>query len=340
MGDGGEGLVFRATAHLGDQEHDVALKMHTSLTLDDFERFSHRAQALSEVDHPNVMHLIEFFIGTALVDCDDSPDEAFNVMYTVADWIPDSRCLRARSNQCGVWFALGERDRTGHRLFAHLSIGRCSRGIDPPRHQALERSYHHRRTGRIDRFRDCPAPSERGSDRRSWDLSVRDAPEVVGGPGEPGPASDVWGVGALAYWVLLGEPPRLEGADTARKVLEPAAGQAGFVDPQGLSSCISELLETHPKDRPTDLARWADEFDLSVAGKRRRRLVRPLAAVLGAAIVVLAAVMTIGLYRPDPLPHAPFPMPSRPNRSRPGSLSIPPGTCRVRQPTRYEIRRK
>src|ERR1700733_16233845 len=82
MGDGGEGLVFRATSRFEGQERDVALKMHTSLTLDDFERFSHRAEAFCEVDHPNVMHMIEVFVGTALVDCDQPPDDQFGGLYT------------------------------------------------------------------------------------------------------------------------------------------------------------------------------------------------------------------------------------------------------------------
>src|SRR5580704_13220036 len=88
IGDGGEGLVFRATSCIQGEERNVALKMHTSLSLDEFEWFSLRAHALSEIDHPNVMHLIEVFVGTALVDIKQPDDESFNVMYTVADWIP------------------------------------------------------------------------------------------------------------------------------------------------------------------------------------------------------------------------------------------------------------
>ena len=173
MGDGGEGLVFRATANCGEQEHDVALKMHTSLTLDDFERFSRRAHALSEIDHPNVMHMIEVFIGTALVDCDDSPDEAFNVMYTVAEWIPGLSlpvALEATSAASGLhWVSEVKRATSYLHDFrsADAPEGLIHRDIKPSNVRITydERAVPHR-------FRHCPAPSERGPDRGGWDLPL------------------------------------------------------------------------------------------------------------------------------------------------------------------------
>jgi len=290
MGDGGEGLVFRATTHFEGHEREVALKMHTSLTLDDFERFSRRAHALPEVDHPNVMHMIEVFIGTGLVDCDESPEEDFNVMYTVADWIPGLSlpvALEATSAASGLhWVSEVARATSYLHNFrsADAPEGLIHRDIKP----SNVRITTDERAVLIDFG--IARPHQKGDLTEGAGTYLWRAPEVVGGPGDPGPASDVWGVGALGYWVLLGEPPRLEGADTARKLLAPAASQAGFVDPPGLSSCISELLETHPKDRPTDLARWADELELSVAGKRRRRINhRPTVFVALAAIALIAA---------------------------------------------------
>jgi len=301
MGDGGEGLVFRATANFGEQEHDVALKMHTSLTLDDFERFSRRARALSEIDHPNVMHMIEVFIGTALVDCDDSPDEAFNVMYTVADWVPGLSlpgALEATSAASGLhWVSEVARATCYLHDFRSTDApeGLIHRDIKP----SNVRVTTDERAVLIDFG--IARPHQKGDLTEGAGTYLWRAPEVVGGPGDPGPASDVWGIGALAYWVLLGEPPRLEGADTARKLLEPAASQAGFVDPPGLSGCISELLETHPKDRPTDLARWADELELSVAGKRRRRVKSRRIAFVAVAAMALAAAAAVVATGPSGL---------------------------------------
>ena len=156
MGDGGEGLVFRAFGQFGDEEREVALKMHTSLTLDDFDRFSLRSEALSEIDHPNVMHVIEVFLGSGLIDRDESPDEAFNVMYTAADWIPGlSLPVCAGSDRSSLWVTLGNRDRTRYVLSSRISGPGFSRWHHPSRHQALERAYHTNETGCVDRLRHC-----------------------------------------------------------------------------------------------------------------------------------------------------------------------------------------
>ena len=104
------------------------------------------------------------------------------------------------------------------------------------------------------------------------------APEVVGGVGEPGPASDAWGIGALAYWVLLREPPPLDSAASARERLVPAARLAGFPDPAGVAHHISRLLELQPARRPVRLDRWADELGAVARRSTARRLAKPVAA--------------------------------------------------------------
>ena len=62
--------------------------MHTAARMDDYTRLVTRAGILSGVNHPNVMHLLDAFVGTALVEKPPTDDEDFNVIYTVADWIP------------------------------------------------------------------------------------------------------------------------------------------------------------------------------------------------------------------------------------------------------------
>src|SRR5712692_10031711 len=86
VGDGGEELVYHAIRESDGVE--VALKMLTALTLDDYDRVAGRAALMAEIDHPNVMHQIETFIGTALVDVDEPGEDDFGVIYTVADWVP------------------------------------------------------------------------------------------------------------------------------------------------------------------------------------------------------------------------------------------------------------
>ncbi len=71
VGDGGEGLVFQATCEIEGEERQVALKMHTAVPARDYARIVARARVLSVIDHPNVMHVRDAFIGSALTE---SPD--------------------------------------------------------------------------------------------------------------------------------------------------------------------------------------------------------------------------------------------------------------------------
>jgi WD40 repeat protein len=301
VGGGGEGLVFQAHRDAGGREIVVALKMHTALTLDDFDRFRDRTRALTGIDHPNVMHLVDSFVGTALIDDADPGDDEFSVMYTVAEWIPGlslPAAIEARSKASGLrWVA--EVARAADYLHRFRSpeapAGLVHRDIKPsnvrvtPQKKAVLIDF------------GIARPHQEGDHTEGAGTYLWKAPEIVGGPGVPGPASDAWGIGALAYWVLLGEPPRLDGAAAARELLTPAARSAGFVDPKGLSRRISDLLEIHPERRDSNLRRWADELELRAGGKRPFPVRR--AASLAAALVVLAGgatATTIVLTRTTP----------------------------------------
>jgi len=268
----------------------VALKMHTGLTLGDFARFTERARALTEIDHPHVMHLVDAFVGTALIDDDVPPDDAFGVLYTAADWIPGlslPAALEASDKTSGLhWVA--QVARAAGYLHAFRSpdapAGVVHRDIKPSNVRITPDE------GAVLIDFGIARPHEEGDHTEGAGTYLWRAPEVLGGPGDPGPASDAWGVGALAYWVLLAEPPRLEGAAAARELLTPAARNAGVVDPRGVGRHISELLETHPQRRPGDLSHWADDMDRRAAGRRPRR--RPRLAAIAAVILVLAGGVT------------------------------------------------
>ncbi len=303
VGGGGEGFVFAAHRQDDTKPRLVALKMHTALTGEDFARFAERARALSEIDQPHVMHLLDVFVGTALIDDEDPPDDAFNVMYTVAEWIPGlslPAALEATTTAAGLrWVAQVARAAAAlHRLRSPAAPdGVVHRDIKPsnvritPDGEAVLIDF------------GIARPHRQGDHTEGAGTYQWKAPEVVGGPGEPGPASDAWGVGALAYWVLLAEPPRLVGAAAARELLTPAARGAGFPDPKGLSHHIATLLETHPEDRPDDLSAWADETEMRAAGRRPRHPGR--VAAIAAVLLILAggaaaAVSSGGGTAPSP----------------------------------------
>jgi len=289
VGAGGEGLVYQAVRTVAGDERVVALKMHTHLSFDDFEWFMARAKALSEIDHPHVMHLEDVFVGTALIDDDDPPDDAFTVMYTVANWIPGltlPAAIEATSKSRGLGWVV-QVARAAHYLHdfrsADAPAGIVHRDIKPsnvritPDENAVLIDF------------GIARPHQEGDHTEGAGTYLWRAPEVVGGPGEPGPASDAWGIGGLAYWVLTADPPRLEGAAAAREILVPAARAAGLVDAKGIGRSISRLLETHPERRPRDLSRWADDVDRRVARKRAPYVAR-VAATAGALLVLAGGV--------------------------------------------------
>ena len=292
VGDGGEGLVYRSVGDSDGATHDVALKMLTSLALDDYERVAERSRVMTQILHPHIMRQLETFVGTALIDSDDLVDDDFGVIYTVAEWVPGeplSEAVQRQGPKCGLaWVAQIA------RAVAHLH---AHRGSDAPNgivHRDIKPSN----------VRITPEGQavllDFGIARPldGTDLTVGAgtcywrAPEAIVGPAVL--ASDAWGVGALAYWVLTGECPSLEGASVARERLVQAAREQGFRDPIRLSRHIAALLESAPAARPKDLSHWADQLEAASKGTlRRERIRRPL--VFAIPGVLLLAVLGIVL---------------------------------------------
>jgi hypothetical protein len=250
---------------------------------------------MAEIDLPHVMRQIETFMGTALVDADDVEEDEFDVPYTVAEWVPGASlavAVEAAGPRAGLrWVAQIA------RAVAYLHAFRSPAAPDGVIHRDVKPSN-------VRIFDDRAVLIDFGIARAhdSADLTqgagtyLWRAPETIGGPGQPGPASDAWGVGALAYWVLTGEPPRLEATATIRERLTAIARDRQLPDPEALGLHITRLLETHPDDRPDDLNHWADELDALIAtaaeGRTRRPRSRPMkhrrTAAVAAGLLVAA----------------------------------------------------
>ena len=273
---GGEGLVFAALVDRTGQT--VALKMLTALPVDDYGRVAQRGAIFAEVEHPNLMHQVDTFIGPPLTT-EESPDARdFGIIYSVADWVPGAD-LDDAVEGVDARTALGWVGQIAHAVeYLHdvrtdlAPHGIVHRDIKPSNVRITP-------AGRAVLIDFGVARAFEATDLTSGvGTHLWRAPEVVGGVGEPGPASDAWGIGALAYWVLLREPPPLDSAASARERLVPAARLAGFPDPAGVAHHVSRLLELQPARRPDRLGRWADELDAVVRRSTARRLAKPVAA--------------------------------------------------------------
>lgn len=296
-GGGGEGLVYKAVTDLDGAPTEVALKLLTSLSLEDYERLAWRARMMAYVDSPHVMRQLDTFIGTALLDQPEVDNIDFDVIYSVARWVPGvplEQALAVQGPTAGLrWVVQIARGVAAlHSIRAEgAAEGLVHRDIKPSNIRITDEG-----SAVLIDF-GIAKPHDHLDHTSGAGTYLWRAPEVIGGPGSPGPASDAWGVGAVAYWVIVGEPPRLEGAAAARERIIPAAKQSGLADPVGLGHHISSLLNTNPADRPADLVRWSDELGAIVSGARRRRRSLKLAAIM-ACVLLIAAAGVLAIARP------------------------------------------
>jgi len=298
---GGEGLVFEATDGGGNR---YALKMLTAVPLDAYGRLVERLAPLSSLRHPHLMRHVEVFLGPALMDdTSEPPPEDFDVIFTVAEWV-DGQVLTKQvedSNPHQRLSWLGQVAQAADYLHCQQSRdapnGIVHRDIKPSNiridleDRAVLMDFGIARPNNDD-------DHTRGAGTFNWQ-----APEVLTGPDAPGPAADIWAIGAVGHWMLTGEPPRLEGRRQARERLRTAARSLELGDQIGLINHLSWPLESRPEDRPQDLARWARE--LHAIGARRRTPLRhrrgvKVAALAAAGVPLLTLGTTAGLARLDP----------------------------------------
>ena len=200
------------------------------------------------------------FIGCSLDPGGRPPDDEFELLHAAAKWVPRSPLeegVRETGPPVGLmWVArMAEVANHLHRFrdpgapdgFVHRAIKPSNVRITPESRAVLI-DFGVARPHTPDDMTD-------GVGTYLWKV-----PEVVGGPGSPGKASDVWGIGALAYWTIVGDRPRLESAEIASGRMQEAAAAWGLPDPARLAAHVAQLLEMHRDRRPTDLVLWAREL--------------------------------------------------------------------------------
>lgn len=301
-GGGGDGLVYRArTTHrraqepaADDSERTVALKLLLHARTSDLATSSARVERLAGIDHPSLMRPIEVFAGTALTTTDGLPDPDHDICWLAAEWVdghhldvvaPQLTCagrLRLVSQIARAVAVLHDAGATTHEDVKPSNIRVTPDG------RAVLIDY-----GALDPVGTAPDPTR--VDRRTGTAGWL-APEVAAGL-PAGAAADVWGIGAVAHHLVVGSPPRLDGAECARERLVYLGGRAGLDRVGDVATHLARLLETDPGRRPTDLHRWADRLDRLL--ERRRTVERSalaltasvLAAFVLAAFVLATAVM-------------------------------------------------
>jgi serine/threonine protein kinase len=260
---GGEGLTYRARDRATDQP--VALKMLTELPFERVPVLRRRSAVVAAVHHAHLMRQLDLFVGTALRHPAETPEPAdFDVPYSVAEWV-DGQSLGERTTGWSTAQALGCLVEIGRALVV-LHGHRSPDAPDGVVHRDLKPSNVRIRPDGTAVLVDFGVARPVAADMSRKVGSYRwRSPELALGDGHYTTASDMWGLGALAHWVLTGDPPLLDGAAVAGERMRLAAESSDLARPAPVVDHITRLLETRPVDRPNDLAAWLDEFEWMIA---------------------------------------------------------------------------
>lgn len=207
-----------------------------------------------------------------------------------------------------------------------------------------------------------------GADPAGMHTPAYTSPEVKDAPLAPrSPSCDVYALGALAAFCLLGEdPPELHGDGVERTILRQAlmdVGRAADIPrPDQVTELILTAMHADPDRRPLDTVAWVDhlfdaaglpltrhdvtasESNRGSVSRRRRVLRRMGGAVVAAAVVITVAAVVRWSGDGEPAPAAsPAPTPIRaaatgadlpPVASRPGfsaEIGSPADGAQVKQ---------
>lgn len=299
--EGGEGLVFRA--HRRDSPDAVALKLWTRLTPAQFDDVQARSGPLSEVRHPNLMTHVETFAGRALTPQGGDVDEEFDVYYSAAMWVDGAPLTdvgpEASSRRKMRW--IRELALALHELHQH----RSALAPDGLVHRDVKPSNVLIRPGGaavlVD-FGTVRPIAERDLTEGIGTVRWR-SPEVLSyGLAPQGPATDRWGLGAIAHWLFVGTPPALDGAIASRERLLAAPALGSFREHDALADHLAQLLHSAPSDRPADLTSWVDRLDdlIDDRGPVARHL-RTVGALVGVLLAGAVAFSLNGLVSADPV---------------------------------------
>jgi eukaryotic-like serine/threonine-protein kinase len=261
IGRGGMGSVYLARHSL--LRRPTALKVLEWDAAGDeaIRRFEREVQTTSELTHPNTV---------AIYDYGRTPDACFYYAMEYLDGFdlealvavdgpqPPSRVVHILRQACG---ALGEAHGRGlvHRDVKPANIMLCERGRRPDCVKVLD-------------FGLVRAPDTSSTPDVSREMMVRGtplylSPEAIVTPGQVGIGADIYAVGAVAYFLLVGRPP-FEGASAldvmARQLRDPPdppSRRSGRDIPAALEALVLACLEKQPVRRPASMDVLAESLE-------------------------------------------------------------------------------
>ncbi|MEZ5498269.1 MAG: protein kinase [Steroidobacteraceae bacterium] len=253
---GGMGIVYRARQRAADRIVALKVMLPQLASLAGMrERFVTEIEAVARLDHPNILPIYE--VG----DYEGLP---YFSMKLAQGGELDARIARLR----GDWHSIASIVAAIARAVAHAhACGILHRDLKPrnilfdAQDQPLVCDFGLAKFRTVDRLLTLPA-SAIGSPGYM-------APEQVSAEfGEVGPATDVYGLGAILYELLTGRPPidALDGVEALRHVTTIVPAPPTQLDqsvPADLAAIALRCLAKHPSERyataesvALDIERW------------------------------------------------------------------------------------
>jgi hypothetical protein len=271
IGSGGMGSVYRARHAFLRRPTAVKLLNADKVTEDSLARFEREVQLTSQLCHPNTI---------AVYDYGKTPDGTFyyameylegvNLEDLVKEWgaLPEARVVSILRQICG---SLAE---------AH-AVGLIHRDIKPANILLTNRAGLADFVKVLDFGLVKAAHTDEEAKLTQANVTVGTphylSPEAVEKPDSVTPLSDVYAIGAVAYYLVTGT--QVFAGKTimeicmkhVRAVPDPPSARLGSPVSAGLEGVILRCLAKNPTDRPPDTRSLAEELDrLEVSGSWTR----------------------------------------------------------------------
>ena len=250
IGAGGMGVVYRARHTLLRRPTAIKLLPPERAGEASLTRFEREVQLTSQLSHPNTV---------AIYDYGRTPDGVFYYAMEYLDGLnleelvrldgpqPAGRVITILEQVCGALSEAHERHLV-HRDIKPANIILTERGGEPDVAKVVDFG--------LVKLVNARSDVTSSSSNLLTGTPMYMSPEALTAPDSADPRSDLYAVGAVAYYLLTGRP--VFGSRTAAETIAahlqtppvPPSTQAGLPIPEELERLVMQCLEKEPSDRP------------------------------------------------------------------------------------------